>query len=756
NCPKCGKEFLAANENDRACPKCLMQFAMEPTQTANQQFSGIENEPILPSGAKLGQYEIREMLGRGGMGTVYKVFQPMLDRFVAIKVLPAKLSADQEFITRFNREAKALAGLSHQNIVGIYDIAQEGNQFYFVMEFVEGVTVRQLIEERKLPPEEALKIVSQLCEALEYAHSEGVVHRDIKPENILIDKKGMVKIADFGLARIVRGDVRIDPVTKTQEVMGTIDYMAPEQRTKAKDVDHRADIYSLGVVFYEMLTGELPIGKFELPSRKVQIDVRVDDIVMKTLEREPSKRYQRVSEVGTAVSQILSGTAEPITIVPSSQTPRYSTLSILSLVVAFIPVCITQLLGIIFGIMAIRRINRSDGQLKGTGLAIAGIVSSIIVGIMFVPIVAAIAIPSLLSSKAMIAYQNQKNIPEILEKLALAQEIYRRADLDGNHQDDYIHSIKDLCAVPGIDAIIGSDIKSIALADQSGQGTNTAPYRNYLYRCIPWDVDSDKTDDYYPYSFAFVAYPADSRGKTFVVDERRIIYFKNMGNLQYPDEWQTSPLVRVGENAWMGTETKRNFDPATNGWQVEKRLEISEAMIQDTYQQIRKFRPELPEKLLTIAEQQEAKQKAQREEMETRDKEEMFAKLVAEGKAIMESAKNTNDKNSYNKAIKYFTKALSIKDDVGLRKLIEECKQKPSEMSSEERSKKSKQLAASLEMAKTIKGDDEYEKGKTIYEISRRYAEIGEYDRALETTKLIENDLWKSQAIQEINRIKSK
>jgi serine/threonine-protein kinase len=168
---------------------------------------------------------------------------------------------------------------------------------------------------KKLSPEEAIKIVPQICDALEYAHSNGVIHRDIKPENILINKAGRIKIADFGLARLIRGDMTIDAITKSQEIMGTYDYMAPEQRLKAKQVDHRADIYSLGVLFYEMLTGELPVGKFELPSHKIHIDVRVDDIVMKTLETDPAKRYQRASEVATAVAQIISGAGENKTVV---------------------------------------------------------------------------------------------------------------------------------------------------------------------------------------------------------------------------------------------------------------------------------------------------------------------------------------------------------------------------------------------------------------------------------------------------------
>lgn len=306
NCPKCGNKFASQIGQKSICPKCLFGFIMEETKAGNpaESQNKINDEPILPEGLVIGSYKIVSLLGRGGMGTVYKAHQPSLDRFVAIKILPSRLSADEEFVKRFNREAKTLATLSHPNIIAIYDMGKYDEHYYFVMEYVEGVTVRDLIGQHKLPPEEALKIVPQLCDALEHAHLEGVVHRDIKPDNILIDKKGRIKIADFGLARIVSGDIPIETITKTQDVMGTYDYMSPEQRISTKTVDHRSDIYSMGVVFYEMLTGELPIGKFELPSQKVQVDVRLDEIVLKALAKEPALRYQKASELGEAVTKV--------------------------------------------------------------------------------------------------------------------------------------------------------------------------------------------------------------------------------------------------------------------------------------------------------------------------------------------------------------------------------------------------------------------------------------------------------------------
>ena len=226
-----------------------------------------------------------------------------------MKILPPEIGVDPSFAERFTREARALAKLSHQNIVSVFDFGQADGQYYFVMEFVDGTNLRQLIETGGLKPEEALAIVPQICEALQFAHDAEIVHRDIKPENILIDTKGRVKIADFGLAKLLGADAGDHSLTATHQVMGTLRYMAPEQMQGSREVDHRADIYSLGVVFYELLTGELPMGRFAPPSKKVQIDVRLDEIVLRALEQEPEQRYQHASDVKTDVDAITqSGT----------------------------------------------------------------------------------------------------------------------------------------------------------------------------------------------------------------------------------------------------------------------------------------------------------------------------------------------------------------------------------------------------------------------------------------------------------------
>ena len=273
------------------------------------------------------QLELVGFIGQGGMGAVYKARQRTLDRFVALKILPPGAAGDPGFAERFNREARALARLNHPNIVAVHDFGQvsmaagaptagvqppqpPATLHYLVMEFVDGPNLRQVEVAGRLAPEQALGIVPQICDALQFAHNEGIVHRDIKPENILLDKKGRVKITDFGIAKIVGSPAGQQPLTGARDVVGTPHYMAPEQVEKPQTVDHRADIYSLGVVFYEMLTGELPLGRFAPPSRKVQVDVRLDEVVLHTLEKEPALRYQQASQVKTAVETI-AGSATP-------------------------------------------------------------------------------------------------------------------------------------------------------------------------------------------------------------------------------------------------------------------------------------------------------------------------------------------------------------------------------------------------------------------------------------------------------------
>ena len=247
------------------------------------------------------QFEIKEFIGQGGMGFVYRVRQPGLDRTVALKILSPDLGHDPAFAERFSREARALAKLNHPNIVHVFEHGESGGFFYLLMEFVDGVNLRQAMRAGRFTPEQALAIVPGICDALQAAHAQGIWHRDIKPENILLDPAGNVKIVDFGIARIAGDPQHNFTLTVTGNVLGSAAYMSPEQHEKPHDIDHRADIYSLGVVIYEMLTGELPLGRFPAPSERATVNARIDEIVMRTLEKERELRQQSANEVKTDV-----------------------------------------------------------------------------------------------------------------------------------------------------------------------------------------------------------------------------------------------------------------------------------------------------------------------------------------------------------------------------------------------------------------------------------------------------------------------
>jgi len=313
---------LATDAPRGLCPACLMKVAMTAGTVTGEEKAGFTPPTIEELGPKFPQLEIIELIGRGGMGAVYKARQKELDRIVALKILPPGIGNDAGFAERFAREARALARLNHPGIVTIHDFGKVGPQpgspssqpalYYFLMEFVDGVNLRQLLASGRVSSREALAIVPQICDALQFAHDQGIVHRDIKPENILLDRRGRVKVADFGLAKLVGmvettapGFVAPPPAaTEIGRVMGTPHYMAPEQREHPTEVDHRADIYSLGVVFYQMLTGELPGKPLQAPSKRVQIDVRLDEVVLRAMEQNPDLRYQQASEVRTIVDTI--------------------------------------------------------------------------------------------------------------------------------------------------------------------------------------------------------------------------------------------------------------------------------------------------------------------------------------------------------------------------------------------------------------------------------------------------------------------
>ncbi len=292
-----------------------MAEAMQPTgrgeATIAPPLTPAELAPHFP------QLEILECLGRGGMGVVYKARQKSLNRLVALKLLAPERADDPQFAARFEKEAQALAALNHPHIIGVYDFGQAGGFYFLLMEYVDGVNLRQAMKAGRFTPEQALAVVPPVCEALQFAHEHGIVHRDIKPENLLLDKDGRVKIADFGIAKMLHANGTDVGLAESQPA-GTPQYMAPEQRTH-RVTDHRADIYSLGVVLYELLTGELPADKLQPPSRKVQIDVRLDEIVLRALEVKPELRYQTAAEFRTQVETVVgeSAKSEPPTPVPT-------------------------------------------------------------------------------------------------------------------------------------------------------------------------------------------------------------------------------------------------------------------------------------------------------------------------------------------------------------------------------------------------------------------------------------------------------
>lgn len=347
-CPDCGAA-IPVNAPQGLCPKCLMAGAAAATETGPDS----DRQPVRPAPSleeiadAFPQLQIVELIGRGGMGFVYRARQPKLDRDVALKILPQHLAEDVKFAERFAREGRLLAKLNHPNIVSVYDFGEAGGLFYLLMEYVDGVNLRQAMRASQFTPDQALSIVPAICEALQFAHDEGVLHRDVKPENILLDTKGRVKIADFGIAKLMtdgrttlqspktkassdsqtqpavkrsesgvafdKGEATTNEITGVSSTLGTPQYMAPEQIEHPSEIDHRADIYSLGVVFYELLTGELPKGKFAPPSSRTPLDERVDKIVLRALAKDREHRQQSARELKTEVETVgeASGKREP-------------------------------------------------------------------------------------------------------------------------------------------------------------------------------------------------------------------------------------------------------------------------------------------------------------------------------------------------------------------------------------------------------------------------------------------------------------
>ncbi len=386
-CPQCHSP-IPADAPGGLCPACVLLGVAGPTNLS--QASAANAPTIEEVAAAFPELEIIEIIGQGGMGIVFKARQPRLDRLVALKILPPALAAQPGFAERFTREARVLARLAHPHIVAIYDFGESAGFYYLIMEFVNGVNLRAAMR-AGVKPEQALLLVPRICEALQFAHDHGVLHRDIKPENILLDTHGSPKLADFGIAKLAGEEAMKTGLTATGAALGTAAYMAPEQVEKPATVDHRADIYSLGVVLYEMLTGELPLGRFAAPSEKSTVNRGVDDVVMRALEKQRERRQQSATAMKTEVEHASGARGQsslpshnaPVAGSPAQAPTRDSSSNIHIPIVAALHACFGALglvaaIAVLFGIGLPTGIVISQGETQAAG--ILGIIAFFITG----------------------------------------------------------------------------------------------------------------------------------------------------------------------------------------------------------------------------------------------------------------------------------------------------------------------------------------------------------------------------------------
>ncbi|MGC9027958.1 MAG: serine/threonine-protein kinase [bacterium] len=354
-CSKCGKQN---DDNAKVCKYCGYPLASSLTEGFTTPIDALEGQttPLnagVGKGSILnGRYEIISELGRGGMGVVYKAKDRQTSRLIAIKVLHPHIAIDQEYVQRFYHEAKAALKLSNKYIVPTLSIEEDHGIHYIVMGYVEGrpgeETLSKLIQKRGVLDEEyAKKIIQQICEGLKVAHEQGVIHRDIKSQNIIIDKEGNALITDFGIAKLA-GATKL---TKTGQVLGTPEYASPEQIQGKKDIDQRSDIYSLGVVMYEMLTGKVPftadtpiaVGIKHLSDapespRQINssINEQMENIILKCLAKDPQSRFNNVDELLSAIEGHITVNKQkfitPVTQQKSSNMVLYIGLAVLFII----------------------------------------------------------------------------------------------------------------------------------------------------------------------------------------------------------------------------------------------------------------------------------------------------------------------------------------------------------------------------------------------------------------------------------------
>ena len=312
-CPACGEAVaLAVGDTRLACAACGL--ATPVSRVGTEPGAGSAGVALVTleadlSGTTLAGRTILERIGAGGMGTVYRANGDAGD--VAIKVLRPGLGTDRAaMLARFAREAEALRRLEHPRVVRFLDHGEDKGIAYIVTELVHGRDLSATLTAGRMSLPDIVDIFGQVCDGVAAAHAGGIVHRDLKPANILVGETGGVKVADFGLAQL-GSDVAVTTLTRTDVAMGTFYYLAPEQRKDARAVDHRADIWALGVIFYEMLTGELPLGSFAPPSTKGPrgCDRRADAIVRRALAPDPAERFATVTELGHAVRALV---AQPV------------------------------------------------------------------------------------------------------------------------------------------------------------------------------------------------------------------------------------------------------------------------------------------------------------------------------------------------------------------------------------------------------------------------------------------------------------